>query len=130
VVKRCDNRKATQKTNNMNAKQTELEEHKNRLREWFPKGSTIYTILRHVSSSGMSRDISVLGLHHDEASGKTFHIHPNFVVSKVMGWKLKTRNGSDAMRVGGCGMDMGYHLAHSLSYALYDDGYALKHEWL
>jgi hypothetical protein len=78
----------------------------------------------------MSRDISVLGLHHDEASGKTYHIHPNFAVSKVLGWTLKTKNGSDTIRVSGCGMDMGYHLVHSLSYALYGDGYALKHEWL
>jgi len=113
----------------MNTKQIEKEEQIQKLKEWFPKGSTIYTILRHVSSSGMSRDISVLGTWtHDD--GKVGFIHPNYAVSKVLGWTLKTKNGQDAIRVGGCGMDMGYHLAHSLSYALYDDGYALNHQWL
>ena len=110
--------------------ENEKQEQIAKLKEWFPKGSTVYTILRHVSQSGMSRDISVLGLHHEEASGNTFHIHPNFAVSKALGWTLKTKNGHDTIRVGGCGMDMGYHLVNSLSCALYDDGYALKHEWL
>jgi len=113
----------------MTTKQADKQEQIDRLREWFPKGSTIYTILRHVSASGMSRDISVLGTWIDD-NGKVSFIHPNYAVSKALGWKLKTKNGSDTIRVGGCGMDMGYHLAHSLSHALYGDGYALKHSWL
>lgn len=32
------------------------------LRKWFPKGSTVYTILRHVSRSGMQRTISALAV--------------------------------------------------------------------
>ena len=113
----------------MNTTTTEKAEQIERLKEWFPKGSTIYTILRHVSPSGMSRDISVLGTWIND-QGKVSFIHPNHAVSKVLGWTLKTKNGSDTIRVGGCGMDMGYHLAHSLSYALYGDGYALNHQWL
>ena len=32
--------------------------------------------------------------------------------------------------VGGCGMDMGFHLVYTLSRELFDDGYYVKHEWL
>jgi hypothetical protein len=41
--------------------------------------------------------------------------------------KFGDRNG---IRVGGCGMDMGFHLVYTLSRALFDDGYYVKHEWL
>jgi len=110
-------------------KQADKQEQIARLREWFPKGSTVHTILRHVSYSGMSRDISVLGAWIDD-NGKVSFIHPNYSISKVLGWTLKTKNGSDTIRVGGCGMDMGFHLVYSLSSALYGDGYALNHHWL
>ena len=36
----------------------------------------------------------------------------------------------DGYRVGGCGMDMGFHLVHELGYRLFNDGYSLKHEWI
>lgn len=36
----------------------------------------------------------------------------------------------EALRVRGCGMDMGYHLVHNLSRALFKDGYCLRHRWL
>lgn len=109
----------------------EKQEQLDNLRKWFPKGSTVYTILRHVSASGMSRDISVVCIHPDEAgTGTRWISHPNYAVSKVLGYRLVTKDGSDAIRVGGCGMDMGYHIVHSLSYALYGQDYALTHEWL
>ncbi len=96
-----------------------------KLREWLPKGSTVYTILRNVSRSGMSRDIGLVVMQQDD-SGKPYFIHPNHAVSVVLGLSLKR----DAVRVGGCGMDMGFHIASSLSRALYGDDYAIKHEWL
>lgn len=115
----------------MNAKQLEKEKQKENLRKWFPKGSTIYTILRSVSSSGMSRCISIICINPDEAgTGTRWISHPNYAVSKVLGLSLVTKNGTASVRVNGCGMDMGFHLANSLGYALYGDGYALKHEWL
>jgi hypothetical protein len=111
--------------------ETEKQEQIARLREWMPKGSTVYTILRHVSASGMSRDISIVCIHPEEAgTGTRWISHPNYAVSKVLGYRLVIKNGSDAVRVNGCGMDMGHHLAHSLAHALYGDGYALSHEWL
>jgi len=46
--------------------------------------------------------------------------------------QLKERNGQRVVRVGGCGMDMGFHLIYSLSIALYgiENAYNLKQEWL
>jgi hypothetical protein len=101
-----------------------------RLKEWMPEGTTVYTILRNVSSSGMTRHISLVIPWKDEITGKLGFIHPNYAAGKALGWKITTKNGSDCIKVGGCGMDMGYHLVHSLSYALYGNGYALNHEWL
>lgn len=112
-----------------NTKEQEKQEQKARLREWMPEGSTVYTILRHVSASGMSRDISLVVPWADEW-GKVGFIHPNYGASKVLGGRLVTKNGSDAIRIGGGGMDMGFHLVYSLSHALYGNEYALNHSWL
>lgn len=88
----------------------------------------IYTILRHVSSNGMSRDISLLYV-----KGKEIY-HLNYSVACALGDRLVSRNGSDAIRVHGAGMDMGFHLVYSLSSVLYagEDraGYKLSHRWL
>ena len=40
---------------------------------------------------------------------------------------------TDGYKVGGCGMDMGFHLVYTLSSLLYKKdrgGYELRHEWL
>lgn len=104
---------------------TEKEEQIQRLKEWMPKGTTVYTILRHVSKSGMTRDIGLVVFQ----KGHEYPIHPNWSASKVLKWPLKTGS-HDAIRIGGCGMDMGFHLVYTLSSILYGDGYALKQEWL
>jgi hypothetical protein len=88
----------------------------------------IYTILRHVSDSGMSRDISLIYV-----KGKSVY-HLNYSVAQALGDRLVSRNGSDAIRVHGTGMDMGFHLVYSLSSVLYAGqdraGYVLSHRWL
>lgn len=114
----------------------EKQEALDNLREWLPRGQRVYTILRHVSKSGMSRDISLVVF----PKGAHWPIHPNHAAAKALGWRLVTRNGSDAIRVSGCGMDTGFHLVHSISSMLYgkdeagnyshDGAYSLKQEWL
>lgn len=93
------------------------------LRQHFPAGSTIYTICRNVSRSGMSRVISVVALTPD---GPRFL---NYPAAAVLGWPVTDR-GESGVKVTGCGMDMGFHLAYSLSHALHGDGYACSHRWL
>jgi hypothetical protein len=134
IVREAGNRASATTQNNMTTKasdkkEQEKQEQKARLREWMPEGSTVYTILRHVSASGMSRDISLVVPWIDE-SGKVGFIHPNYGAAKILGDRLVSKNGSDAIRIGGCGMDMGFHLVYSLSHALYGNGYALNQSWL
>lgn len=91
----------------------------------------LLTIVRHVSSSGMSRDISVFYVKDNRLLNITYH------VAKAIGWQLVDRNGHRAIKVGGAGMDMGFHLVYTLSSVLYrgvitviDPGYYLKQTWL
>jgi len=88
----------------------------------------IYTVLRHVSSSGMSRDISLIYI----KNGEPYHI--NYSAAKAAGDRLVSRNGHDAIRVHGCGMDMDFHIVYGLSSVLYAGqeraGYVLSHRWL
>jgi hypothetical protein len=100
-----------------------------RLREMFAENdrNTVYTVLRHVSASGMSRDISLKVVDRGELRDITY------TAAIAMGETPKDKNGHRVIRVSGCGMDMGYHLVHSLSSVLYPDqvraGYVLDHEW-
>lgn len=84
----------------------------------------VYTILRHVSQSGMSRDISVKAIDHE--TGDLVDI--SYSVSKLIGWSLRQK-GHNAIRVTGCGMDMGFHLVSVLSWSLYGAEGTLKQEW-
>lgn len=89
----------------------QIEESLANLRKWLKPGDTVHTILDHVSSSGMSRNIRVVLLRSGEA------MHPNYAISVVLGLRRAKRG--DGMVVGGCGMDMGFHIVHSLGYALW-----------
>ena len=94
-----------------------------RLKEWGVKpGDTIYTILKSVSASGMSRKLSVFKIENNEPVWLSYH------VARIVGsWDDK----SESVRVSGGGMDMGFHIVYWLSAALFDgDGYALNHRWL
>lgn len=112
---------------------TEREEDIAQLRKWMKPGATIYTILRHVSTSGMRREIGVVIFR------KGSVLHPNYSIGKVLGLRQGKRDG---LLIGGCGMDMGFHLVYSLSRVLWpegferdgkhvaDGGYALNQKWL
>lgn len=104
-----------------------------RLRDWIKPGDTVYTILRHVSPSGMQREIGVVLLaptkqNGDPLSGGSTYpadvrivdLHPNHAVATALGVRLGKRDG---VIVGGCGMDMGYHIVYSLARTLWPDGY-------
>jgi hypothetical protein len=91
-------------------KRRDKEESRVLLRAMFPAGSTVYTVMRHVSASGMSRRITVL-----HADGSVVR-DVSHLVARAIGWKLHDKGG---IVVGGCGMDMGFHLAYTLSQALH-----------
>ena len=89
---------------------------------------TLYTSLKHVSSSGMSRDMKVLAVVNGQIVDVTWY------VGKLNVGTIKERNGQRVIRVGGCGMDMGFHVVYSISSYLYrnqdDAGYVIRHEWI
>jgi hypothetical protein len=106
----------------------EQNEAKEKLLGWIKRGDTVYTVCDHVSRSGMMRHIRlVVPLIGDD--GKIHFIHPNFAAATVLGYS-QVKKGNNALKVGGCGMDMGFHLVYSLAQNLFGDGYALNHEWL
>lgn len=84
-------------------------------------GSTIYTILESVSRSGMSRVIRVV-VPLGGGDPRPGFVHPNHATAVLTGYKLASGH-RDGVKVGGCGMDMGFHLVYSLSRALYPDGF-------
>jgi len=88
---------------------------------------TAYTILKSVSASGMSRTMKVVTSHEGQVLDLTWWVS---LVSGV--GTLAEKNGQRVVRVGGCGMDMGFHLVHSLGIALYglEGGYKISQEWL
>lgn len=88
------------------------------LREWIKPGDTVYTILDSVSKSGMSRQIRVL-VPYITDQGKVDFVHPNYATATLIGARQNTQTG--AIKVSGCGMDMGWHLVNSLSMALYPE---------
>lgn len=82
------------------------------LREMLPPGSTVKTILRHCSRSGMTRAISPV-VDGEDISWLVCRAIPSF--------KFNQRHGGITM--GGCGMDMGFALVYNLSSTLYRDGF-------
>lgn len=92
----------------------EIKEAADQLREWVKPGDRVYTVLKHVSASGMYRVIDL------------YLIKDNRPM-RISGYAAKLLEGYDrkheGCRAGGCGMDMGYHLVMNLGYALYSDGY-------
>lgn len=104
-----------------------------RLRELCPPGTIVFCKLNHVSRSGMSRSITPFVIKENEPRYLTW------TVSILFGQK---RDKWDGVRMGGCGMDMGFALVYNLSRILYpegynndsgrnmDGGYALSHRWI
>ena len=107
-----------------------------RLHEILKPGDTVYTVLRHVSSSGMTRHISVIAGEYNDITWYVMH---------ALGERRSDKTGG--LVIGGCGMDMGFHVVYNLGRAMWPDGtpephgrrngdpdsdggYALKHRWL
>lgn len=107
------------------------------LRKILKPKSTVYTVLRSVSKSGMSREISAFTIHKGELRNL------DSLVADAIGHTV----GNRGIKMGGCGMDMGFAMVYSLGAALWPKGtakpngtrngepdlaggYALKHQWL
>lgn len=86
------------------------------------RGTIVYTVLRSVSDSGMSRTLDLYVVIHHEI------VRITWSVAQALEWTYDRRK--EALRVRGCGMDMGHHVVCSLSRVILDDESALQHRWL
>jgi hypothetical protein len=108
------------------------------LREYLKPGDTIYCTLRHVSRSGMQREISFHVIRDDEPRWLDYWI------ARACDYRRGKREG---LIVSGCGMDMGFHVVYHLGAVLWPNGtpaphgtrngepdsaggYALKSRWI
>ena len=102
------------------------------LREYLKPGDEVRCVLRHVSSSGMSRDIDLYRFEgHADGTVSVYWLSGN--AAKALG--LRCDNGThNAVRISGAGMDMGFALVYDLAQTLWPNedrsGYLLKHRWL
>ncbi len=93
-----------------------------KLKEAIKEGDVLWTDLRHVSKSGMTRHIGVRYIKNN------YPLNYTHLVAKALGSKVSDRY--DGIKRVGCGMDMGFDLIYNLSYVLYGDGYAINQRWL
>lgn len=102
-------------------------------------GDTVQTVLRHKSASGMSRSISCFVARDSEL------IKLDYWIAEAGIAKFEQKHGG--LKMGGCGMDMGFALVYNMGRMLWpsgteaphgsrngkpdtDGGYALKQEWI
>lgn len=121
----------------MKYSESEIAESMKYLHKVLKPGSEVLTVLRNVSRSGMSRRIDLYTVHKGEI------VYLSHTAAVVMG--LPSPN--NGIKVGGCGMDMGFHLVYNLGATMWpkgtpkphgtrngepdsDGGCALKHAWL
>ena len=87
-----------------------------KLRKLIQPGDKVFTILDHVSKSGMTRHIRIKLISKD---GTTYD--PNYLVAQALDMRQAKRG--DGIVTQGCGMDMGFSLVYNLGYALFPDGF-------
>lgn len=97
-------------------RRTEQQEAAERLREVLRPGDRVRTVLRHVSASGMTRWIDVYKLE----GGDALYLTGN--VATATGYRTDPRYGH-ALKVEGCGMDMGFAVVYNLGRTLWPDGF-------
>ncbi len=103
----------------MKVSKEEREDAIKRLREIVKPGMKIYTVLKSVSSSGMSRNIDVFVFTVEDGEPRKWWLSP--LVAKACGFSFNEKR--ECLRIGGCGMDMGFHVAYSIGSVLYRGGW-------
>ena len=93
--------------------------------EQLPKGTTLYTVLRRVSRSGMTRIIDVKVIQNNTPR--------NAIVQEfcccARDCEQESKWGGN-YKVTGCGMDMGFWLVYELGQLVHQDGYYFNQSWL
>lgn len=92
-------------------KREAAEEAKAKLAPFLTPGTTVYTVLSKVAASGMTRHIRVFIMR----DGEPWDV--SFLAARVLDYRIGDKTGG--LVVGGCGMDMGFHVVNSLSYGMH-----------
>lgn len=90
------------------------------LRGIISAGDRVYTVLRHRSSSGMTRWLDLYVMKNNEPRCITW------LASKALEWTYDPKR--DAVKVSGCGMDMGFHAVYCLGRRLFPEGFGIEGE--
>lgn len=123
----------------MKQSKREKMESRERLLEILKPGDTVFTVLKHVSASGMSRSIQLKIVQNGDICDISWD------AAHAMGDKIDSKHGG--IKIGGCGMDMGFALVYNLGAVLWpkgtdkphgtrngepdrDGGYALNQRWV
>lgn len=85
------------------------------LHEWLQPGDKVYSLVTHVSRSGMSRSIKFFIARANEI------ISLDWYLVRVLGLPFDRNNGG--LKVSGCGMDMCFHTVYNLGRAMWPDGF-------
>ena len=80
---------------------------------------TVYGIVRHVSASGMSRDIDLYIIRDNRP------VYLTSYASTILDYPMSKNRG---MKVGGCGMDMVFHCVSALAESIGRDYKTLRSE--
>lgn len=101
----------------MNANEINKNEALEMLSKILKPGDTVYTVLRSVSKSGMSRKIDMFMVDHEKN------------LSYLSGYAANacghSRDARGAIKISGCGMDMGFDLVYSLGRVMFPDGFTI-----
>lgn len=92
----------------------EIKEAHDKLAELLKPGDDVWTKVTHVARSGMSRSIEVYLIRDNEP----WNI--SYMVARALDYGMDDRWGG--LRVGGCGMDMTFHIVYSLGRHLWPNG--------
>ena len=104
----------------MKVSQADLDYAKSNL-EGAKEGQEILSIVRSVSSSGMSRTMS---FYYVEEDGSLSNV--TWSIAQILGYKVINYHGFNAIRVSGVGMDMCFAVVYDLGYVLKGNGYYYK----
>lgn len=99
-------------------KDQERQEAINTLLKWLKPNDIVYTDVKSVSSSGMSRQIACYVAYHVDGDKPRIK-DITWFVSKVCDLKIGSKGG---LVVGGCGMDMAFSVVYNLGRTLWPNG--------
>lgn len=108
-----------------------IQQARQNLEEWVKEGDTIYTVIRSVSRSGMSRRIDVMKFD----GGRRIYLTTCMADLGLAGMKMSMNDWakSRGASIPGCGMDMGFHAVDTLCYAIFQKSSHdanVRHEWI